>query len=248
MNPEEYRVLYEQEDSFWWYRGMRAITATLIDRVIRPAKRGLCLDAGCGTGANLRFLERWHDCLGFDLAPEAMSFLSKRGHFKVALASVEHIPFKDDSFDLVTVFEVILCSNNDRKALREIHRVTRPGGHVLIRESAFSLLSGEHDLATGLKGRYARGELERKMRDAGFRLVWHSYVNFFLCFPILALRVFRRFFASRVRPTDAVSDFRFSPGLLNGLLERILGLEAFWLRHGTFPFGVSIVAVGRKDR
>jgi SAM-dependent methyltransferase len=248
VNPEEYRVLYEQEDLFWWYRGMRAITATLIDRVIGPVKRGLCLDAGCGTGANLRFLERWHECLGLDLSPEAMSYLGRRGRFKVTLASVEHIPFADDSFDLVTVFEVILCSDNDLDALREMRRVIRPGGHVLIRESAFSLLSGEHDLATGLKGRYASGELEQKMKEAGFRLVWHSYVNFFLFFPILALRIFRRFIASRVKPGGARSDFRFSPRVLNGFLERILRLEALWLRHGTFPFGVSIFAIGSKDQ
>ncbi len=247
MNPHEYRVLFEQEQSFWWYRGMRAIISGIIERDIRPAGTGLCLDVGCGTGANLEFFSHWYKCFGLEPANEAIAFVSLRGQKRVSRATVERIPHADNVFDLVTAFEVIQNVDDDVSALREIRRVTKPGGHVLVREVAFPLLSGEHDTAVGLLRRYKRGELEDKMHAAGFKVVWHSYANFFLFWPILLIRLLRRLTGYQPIPEQARSDFRFSPRLMNRAFESMLELEALWLAYSGLPWGVSIIAIGRKD-
>lgn len=245
MYPDEYRVMREMEDTFWLYRGMRTITATVIERMAAPSPQGLCLDAGCGTGANLEFLSRWCECLGLEINPHAMPFLAGRGITRVVMASADRVPFPDNTFDLVTAFEVIQCIENDVAALRELRRTLKPGGRLIVREAAFNILYGEHDRAVCNFRRYTRRVLIDKMREAGLKVVWTSYANFFLFGPILALRTLRRVFRER-KGADPRSDFRFTPGALNPVLYELIRLEAAWLTRFRFPFGVSVIAVGEK--
>ncbi|MBI5650633.1 MAG: class I SAM-dependent methyltransferase, partial [Chloroflexi bacterium] len=55
MRPDEYRVMFEIEDKYWWYRGVRALLRQLLPRYIH-SREARILDAGCGTGANLELL------------------------------------------------------------------------------------------------------------------------------------------------------------------------------------------------
>src|SRR5256885_1844089 len=102
MERQEYRNMYEEEDAHWWYRGLRLHLAGLIG----PLRGKRVLDAGCGTGANAIMLsERSDQVYGFDFSPEAISFCKQKGVTGVFAADVNHIPFKDESFDFV------LCCN-----------------------------------------------------------------------------------------------------------------------------------------
>src|SRR5258705_10797754 len=56
MRASDYAALYAVEDDLWWFEGMRAVTAALLDPVCAPGSDRLILDAGCGTGANLSWL------------------------------------------------------------------------------------------------------------------------------------------------------------------------------------------------
>lgn len=245
MYPDEYRVMRELEDTYWWYRGMRSITATVIGRRAAPSPQGLCLDVGCGTGANLEFLSRWCQCLGLEINPHAMPFLAGRGVTGVVMASADRIPFPDNTFDLITAFEVIQSIDNDVAALCEMRRTLKPGGCLIVREAAFNFLYGEHDQAVGNHRRYTRRMLIDRMSEVGLKVIWTSYANFFLFGPILALRTLRRVFGER-KGADPRSDFRFTPGALNPILYGLLRLEAAWLTRFGFPFGVSVIAVGKK--
>src|SRR5688500_3743515 len=125
--------MYRVEDTLWWYVGMRRIGEALLDGRLQP---GLCiLDAGCGTGGNLRWLSRYGTAVGVDLATEAMRFCRLRRLTTTAQASVLNLPYPDATFDLVTSFDVIyhLDVADDVAALRELSRVLRPGGALLVR-------------------------------------------------------------------------------------------------------------------
>lgn len=100
---------------------------------------GLALDAGCGSGALLTDL---HSCgvqgLGFDFSPEMLNAARantvKGSGEKVplVLSDLEAMPFRDDSFDLITCAGVIEYLGNDTAALEEMSRVLRKGGVALI--------------------------------------------------------------------------------------------------------------------
>ncbi|HUT54915.1 MAG TPA: class I SAM-dependent methyltransferase [bacterium] len=246
MNPDEYRIMYELEEDYWWYRGMRAITATVLARVIGEPK-GLHLDAGCGTGGNLKFLGRLYKSYGLDLAGEAMPFLARNGLTRAVRASVLAIPFPAGCFDLVTAFESVQGVDDDAAAFRELHRVTRPGGRILVREAALDALAGEHDLADASVRRYTRRGLEEKIRRAGFNVVFSTYANFLLLPPIFFIRSWRRMLGKKVPASRARTDFRFSPSRLNRFFFGCLLAEAAWLSRFRLPFGVSVIAVGEKE-
>lgn len=84
------------------------------------------LDIGCREGIFLRQLNC--EAYGIDISEEAISFLDTTG----IVADAEALPFPDESFMTVGAFHVIEHCRNTEKAIREIHRVLKTGGHALI--------------------------------------------------------------------------------------------------------------------
>jgi len=247
MNLEEYEVMYQVEDHHWWYLGMERITCSLLERALPSAQAGRSLkilDAGCGTGAVMKYLTKYGEVTGFDFSAEALRFSEKRGHTRLAQASVLEIPFARDLFDLIVSFDVI-CERgvHDAQALAEFARILKPGGLVMLRLPAYDWLRGKHDVATHIFHRYTRGEIGNKLQQAGLTPVRLSYANMFL-FPIaVAKRLGERLFM----PQQDGSDLTLDPGLLNGVLRSILAAEAPVVSSVGLPFGLTVAALARKD-
>jgi SAM-dependent methyltransferase len=246
MNLEEYEVMYRVEDTHWWYLGMERITRRLVERALPPDRntRPLkILDAGCGTGAVMKYLARYGEVTGFDFSAEALKFSRRRGHVRLAQASVTELPFADDQFDLVVSFDV-LCEIgvDDIQSLREFARVLKPGGAVLLRLPAYSWMQGRHDVAVHLAHRYTRGEVETKLRAGGLTPLHTSYANTFL-FPVAAAKRW----GERFLPSQAGSDLTLNPGPANGVLRAILSAEAPLIASRGLPFGLTVTALGRKE-
>ena len=142
MERAEYLVMAAVEGHHWWYGGMRAIAASMLNLVYAGRQDLHILDAGCGSGGNLRFLQRYGSVIGIDLAAEALVFGQLILHSGLARASVLAIPFADASIDLVTSFDVLYhrAVPDERAALREAWRVLRPGGRLLLRLPAYQFL------------------------------------------------------------------------------------------------------------
>ena len=89
------------------------------------------LECGCGTGLLLeRFASFARSAKGIDLSPGMLARAKERG-LDVAEGSVTELPFDDASFDVTCSFKVLAHVPEIGKALREMARVTRPGGVVL---------------------------------------------------------------------------------------------------------------------
>ncbi len=89
------------------------------------------LEVGCGTGLVLRRIAKFaRTARGVDLSPGMLEKARARG-LDVLEASATELPFPDDSFDVVCSFKVLAHVREIDRALREMVRVTRPGGHVL---------------------------------------------------------------------------------------------------------------------
>ncbi|HEY4689981.1 MAG TPA: class I SAM-dependent methyltransferase [Anaerolineae bacterium] len=244
MNIEEYETMYRVEDAHWWYRGMETITRAVLDRAVGRGRDRRILDAGCGTGAVMGYLADYGCVTGFDFAAEALHFCRIRRRDRLNRASVMALPYADASFDLVTSFDV-LCERSvvdDEVALREFARVLKPGGRVLLRLPAYNWLRGKHDEAVYIRHRYTARELRDKLRRTGFAPERVSYANMLL-FPIAALKRA----AEHVVPIrQNGSDLTIGTGLLNAPLRWILSAEAPFVARTGLPFGLTVVALGRK--
>jgi SAM-dependent methyltransferase len=178
-----------------------------------------------------------------DVNPEAVAAARARGH-EVVQAAIGELPFGDESFDLIVCLDVLEHVADDSAALRELTRVTRPGGAMLLSVPAWPLLWSSHDEAAAHRRRYRRRDLTALASGAGWHLERDGYFNCLLL-PIAALlRLADRARASR---RARGSHLRLTPTWLDGPLELPLRAEAGLLRRGVrLPAGLSLIGVLRR--
>src|SRR5205085_695576 len=153
------------ERDHFWFHGFRRFVKPLLARAVADLPSPRILDCGCGTGYNLEMLRRYGQAWGVDLTFSGLLYAQGLGERRVARASVAHLPFPDSQFDLVTSFDVLYALEDEieRRALDEMHRVLRVGGHTLINVAALKMLTGNHSVLGGEVRRYSRRELREHL-------------------------------------------------------------------------------------
>jgi SAM-dependent methyltransferase len=245
MNPEEYARMHQFEDWYWWFVARRE-AALQFARDHRPCDGpARVLDAGCGTGALLSRLgkERNTTVYGIDLAREALAFSRGRGRRGLVQADLTALPFRSDSFDIVTALDVVEHVADDVAALAEIRRVLRPGGVLVMSVPAYPFLWSSHDEALHHRRRYTAGSLAPRLKAAGLATARLTYLLSFL-FPVIALFRLADRLRPRVRPARA--HLVPVPTAVNRLLIALQRAELFLARRLTLPFGVSLFCVASK--
>jgi len=244
MELEEYVIMYRVEDGHWWYLGMKAITLGLLDKYVGRGRKLDILDAGCGTGAVMRYMAPFGTVTGVDSSPAALEFCRQRGAGNLVQSSILAMPFDDSSFDLITSFDVLSeCGlEKDEIGMREFLRVLRPGGQLLLRLPAYRWLRGKHDEKVHTRHRFTKGELSGKLRNAGYEVQHTSYANTIL-FPIaLAKRMSEKIFP----PKQEGSDLTIPTGFSNSVFQALLTAEGPLIRTIGMPFGLTAIALARK--
>jgi ubiquinone/menaquinone biosynthesis C-methylase UbiE len=141
-----------------------------------PAGRDTCLDLCCGTGiVGRNLLDLGWKVRGLDLTPEMGWVASK--YFPVRTGSIEAIEFEDSSFDLAILRQSFMLVNGP-KALREIHRILKPGGRFILMQST-SFGEGDDETYSQVQWSrhinqityYRRIDLENALREHGFSIV-----------------------------------------------------------------------------
>ena len=242
MMEHTYPILYEVEQSHWWYVGRRRIIAGFVEQICRQVtdRQPRILDVGCGTGANLLMLSKFGQAEGVDISEDALAFCRERGLDKVKLGAGEELPYEDGTFDLVTAFDVVEHMDDDLAGLKEMRRVLRPGGRVLLFVPTFMFLWGLQDDVSHHRRRYRLPELRRVLEQAGFEVERSTYANITFFVPILLVRKLMRLTGIK---TDTENSINITA--LNGVLGKVLGAESTVLRYINLPFGVSGLCVAR---
>ena len=244
MEIEEYETMYRVEDGHWWYQGMKSLTLGILDKYVGRDGNLDILDAGCGTGAVMRYLAPFGNITGVDFSPAALEFCRLRGANQLVESSILEMPFDGESFDLITSFDVLSeCGAvNDEIGLREFYRVLRPGGRLLLRLPAYRWLRGRHDERVHTRHRFTKSELSGKLRNAGFEVQHASYANTIL-FPLaLAKRMSEKIFP----PKQEGSDLTIPVGPSNAVFSALLTAEGPLVRTIGLPFGLTVISLARK--
>lgn len=240
MRDGAYREHYEVEDRHWWFRGRWAVVEALLSRTELPTRPRI-LDAGCGTGGNLQRYSEMGDATGVDPSPDAVRFCHERGFSSVREAGLESLPIADDSFDLVAATDVVEHVAAEDRALRELRRVTAPGGVMLLTVPAYTWLWTEEDENLHHKRRYTKARLRQSVEQAGWTTRTTTYFNTILLPPIALARALPR------RGGGDGSDLERTPATLDGPLSLPMRLEARLIRAGvSLPAGVSLGIVCRN--
>jgi ubiquinone/menaquinone biosynthesis C-methylase UbiE len=160
-----------------------------ISRFVAGLEHPRILDVGCGTGRTLHQLARAHPrarLYGADLSPAYIKRARRRlldiDEVTLAVENAEALPWADATFDVVTSVYMFheLPRNARRNAVREMFRVLRPGGLLVLEDSAQLVESPE--LESVLRGfpaefhepfyaDYLEDDLAAILRETGFAAV-----------------------------------------------------------------------------
>lgn len=246
MTPAEYAGLYEQEETLWWFVGMRRLVDDLLQPYRRPGLR--CLDAGCGAGFNALHMACAYDWQVFacDYSEHARHFSKLRGVSRLAGADITRLPYADGSFDVVASYDVIVMLTADcvTEALHEFRRVLRPGGLLIVRTAAMESLRGNHAALNAELHRYTLAELNDVVQSAGFAVKRSTYANVLLA-PVTFLK---RRVLEPLHLVDAGSDVRGVPDWMNRAFLAAMELDRKFTRMGMqAPFGSSAITVAVRQ-
>jgi SAM-dependent methyltransferase len=234
------------EQAHFWFRGFRAFVRPLVEQALAGVEAARILDCGSGTGANVKWLEKYGKSYGFDISWRGLQFALEYGQRRVAQASATHIPFENGTFDLVTAFDVLysLGEEAEAAAVREMKRVLRPGGTLIVNVAALSILRGSHSVFGAEVRRSTRKRLRRVLTEGGFEVRRLTYTNFSLFPLMLVVRTTQRALGLAT-PEEASADISLPPPPINALLSGLVRLEARALRRMDMPIGSSLLCVAK---
>lgn len=163
----------------WYFR----VRERFISRFLTGVRHGSrVLDVGCGNGMVHRILSGC-EVTGVDPLPAFPGAV--RG-------TAEELPFTDESFDVVTCFDVLEHVNDHERAVSEIRRVLRAEGTAYFTVPIYPWLWSGHDEKLGHVRRYRPGELGKLLSMNGFIFI-ESRFFFSILLPavVLARKVFK---------------------------------------------------------
>ena len=270
--PGYYDRIGALEHTHWWHLGAQRVAKTLLASVRTPSFPAV-LDAGCGAGGMMAWAQAELGAMslsGVDVSPDAVRTCAGRDpDWSVQLGSVMEMPLADDQFDLVICNDVIQhlpTDGGDLTALKEIRRVLKPGGLLILRTNSRQGMGQDPTDQDHDYKRYVRQEVIDLMTQGGFAVRRATYVNAIGG----AHETVRRLLRPR-RPHHqhhhhgvgagdqpqrhlyeglTMRDTAKEKPALNRMLLGLFGVEAAILKGQgrSLPFGHSIVVVGEAPQ
>ena len=238
---------HEVGNSYWWLVGKYEIIMDCIARLVTVDAQATVLDAGCGPGNLLDRLRTYGNVTGSDLSLDALRFCRSRGYRRLLRSQLDHLALRSETFDLVTAIDVLEHMPDDLAGLREIHRVLRPGGFVVLTVPAFQVLWGEHDELYGHYRRYRTAQVAALLEASHLEVLKLTYFQPLYFLPLLLFRRWKQLWRRTADQSPAQrDDFVHLTPWVNRLLTRLLAAERHVLRRWNFPFGATLLAVGRR--
>ena len=246
MEADEYLRMAQQETVLWWFHLLHENLFAALDSLGIPLGGDLnCADFGCGTGgfvAKLRERFPTWRVVGLDKSQAALKFARLNRGPCFVCADVGRPPLRPNAFDVVFAADV-MCHRDVEPAsmLKAVHAVLKPGGIVILNNPAYEWLRSYHDAFVHTGRRYTTDRVAAELAQAGFTVARCTYWNTVL-FPLMVLK------RKLLTGSASRSDVDQIPAWLNRLLLFVSLPEPALMRYGaSFPFGGSVLAVGRKE-
>jgi len=228
--------------NYWWYRAR----ADLLEAVLAPyvGNPDRLLDVGSADGPSVAWLRTTGKQIALDLDPRG---LGPGGVCGSALA----LPLASESFDVVAAFDVLEHCVPESTAVRELVRVLRPGGRLLLSLPAYNWAWTSFDDDNGHIRRYTRPRAMAALDGSGMTVERATYA-FTSTFPIFAGERLARRAAGALRPKRAAAEDGALPPLpelpnpVEKVLLKLAAVDGKLLRSHDLPFGSSVIIAATK--
>jgi ubiquinone/menaquinone biosynthesis C-methylase UbiE len=252
MDQQYFKEYYHLERVNWWFTVRRRILRDRIRHILNNPKEIQSLNIGAATGTTSDMLSEFGEVMSVEYDQECCNYTQTFLNTPLIQGSITELPFDNNSYDLVCAFDVIEHVEDDTKAVAEMMRVCKPGGHIAITVPAYALLWGEHDVINQHFRRYTKTELLRLLKKHPGKMVYQTYFNSILFIPIAAYRLLAKGMSKLkgAKREKVESDHAIfgTEGFFNNLLAGIFSIDYYLMKWGIrFPAGVSIMVFFKKE-
>ena len=243
MKESEIELMERMEHTYWWHQGKRRLILSILDKYYKN-REGVILDYGCGTGENVKLLQKYGSVVGVDTSNSAVEFCHAKGLQSVIQIRPGEVP--KGPYSLITSFDVLEHIRDDISILESLHASLESDGLLLLSVPACKFLWSEHDEALEHVRRYVSSELRAKLAMTGFDLVFISHAVSIVFFPNFLYRFVCSIFPKQYgRPKTAYVNL---PRAVNYLLYLTLAIEAKLIPYINLLFGCSLFALAVKKK
>lgn len=241
MERECFIEVAAMEDKHWWYVSRRHILRKVLDFINLDIGCDI-LEAGCGSGGNLKLFSFYGNLFAMELDDDARTVANNRRIIKVEKGSLPYnIPFDNKRFDIIAILDVLEHIDDDLATLRALRNRLKDDGKLLVTVPAYQFLWSTLDVVGCHKRRYLQSTLKKLICKAGFSIFYSTYFNTILFPLILAIRFVDRIFRKKN------TSYPNPPKIINSLLTKIFSCERFFIPRISLPFGVSILIIAQAD-
>ncbi len=249
MDRKFYDEYFDLERSHWWF----IVRAQIIMDRIRKLANGRTdlkiLNVGAGTGRTSELLVEFGEVTSIEYDQICADMVREKLGIQIEQGSITEIAYGDNQYDLVCSFDVVEHVEDDMLAVRELNRVCKPGGNVIITVPAFMSLWSHHDVVNHHFKRYTSKEIQALFEPNQGSEAYKTYFNSFLYPPIWLFRQLSNMLPKKWTRSGAGSDATVGQGrgFADSILKMIFSMERYWIRQGVrFGRGVSFMYVWKK--
>ena len=242
MDQAYFKDYYHLEREHWWFLARRKILAERINTLLNRPRQIHSLNVGAATGTTSDMLMEFGEVMSIEYDEECCRFTQGFLQTPIIQGSILDLPFEDNQYDLLTAFDVIEHVEDHQKAVEELWRVCKPGGHIAITVPAYQFLWGPHDEINHHFRRYTLKSLKDLVKKSDLHPARVTFFNTILFIPIAIFRLLSKLIPDKIIRKGAGSDATLHTydGLISRILYRIFSWELSLLKLFNLPFGVSI--------
>ncbi len=157
-------------------------------------------------------------------------------------------PLPDQSVDIILMLNVLEHIHDDKKALRHIYRILKPGGVAIIEVPAGPHLYDFYDQLLKHKRRYSKDSLAKIIRILRFQIIELSHLGFFV-YPgfWLTKKWNQRRLMNGGTSMEEIVKREIRQTKNSGLLSVLMQMESFFGKWLSFPWGIRILLTCRRS-
>jgi RimJ/RimL family protein N-acetyltransferase/SAM-dependent methyltransferase len=191
-DPQFYAKLYSHKANWEYelrFHGKRLIFESAAKRILKYIDDGKLLDVGSSIGTSLEVFKRWFNVTGIELDEEAVDFATKEG-FRMICSSFEEAKIANESYEVVTLIDVLEHLPDAGAALRKVHKILKNDGILFIKVPNYISQMRKQNLLRflglskeGIMGNYAhinhfcKRSLTRCLQGSGFTVLEAGYAQ-----------------------------------------------------------------------